>query len=375
MSILSERADTRASSPLAPTVAAGDLRFRWRELIAEHSWGKNSTVLRVLLKMDRYANSFGRDAHPGNSRLAAELGLSVDSVKRALRTAVQLGFLQVQHESKGRGNATVFMVTIPAGAQTHSEKKGGTAVHPFSDEKGGHSSAPLSGIKGCTTDEKGGHSCAPPSEHYQVSKGGETQVGTSPTAPSPADPPSIEPTITPAAAAGADRADEAADTRPADRCPDHAGQGWVETPCHRCAAAKAKAKAWDEARAARQQDEARTRRDAAAACTRCDEHGFIAVTDTDGHESMTWCDHTDAQPVAVPAAPAQVISLESRRKTPDTYTVSGALERLCVTCGAEPGHVCTGATGARRIPCTARLRPAEIDAAAPAAPTRVQVQA
>lgn len=72
---------------------------------------------------------------------------------------------------------------------------------------------------------------------------------------------------------------------------------------------------------------------------------------------------------------AQVISLASWRQPPAAYSVNDAINRLCGTCRAEPGQVCTGPTGARRIPCVTRLRRPEINAAAPASPTRMQVQA
>jgi len=295
-----------------PTLAAGDQRYRWRELVAEHPWKKSTTTIRVLLKMDGYADSSGRNAYPGNARLAEELGVSVDSVKRAISAAVSLGFLQVQRPAGGRGRAAIYMVTIPVGAMTHAERKaqaGGLSTAPEPEEKGAQSSAPLSVEKGGTTDGKGVHSSAPPPVHQHLSKGGETQVGISLAAAAP-EPPSQQ---TSDGQIGSDGTDADAPAvleaeqpavptlaelgpEPADHCPLHPVN--AEIPCKDCGAARRERKAWHEKReqariAAADRERAERIRaqeedaQAAIGCTKCDGTGF------DGG----WkCDHDPSTP-------------------------------------------------------------------------------
>lgn len=93
-------------------------------------------------------------------------------------------------------------------------------------------------------------------------------------------------------------------TNPADwstpedpRCRDHAGLPRERVPaCHGCA----RAREWFKQRA---YTEKQNRKTAIKACDLCDHLGMITVTDSNGHQVVTHCDHTGEVPLIVAAPP------------------------------------------------------------------------
>ena len=93
-------------------------------------------------------------------------------------------------------------------------------------------------------------------------------------------------------------------TNPADwstpedpRCRDHAGLPRERVPaCHGCA----RAREWFKQR---DQTEKQNRKTAINACSLCDHLGMITVTDSNGHQVVTHCDHTGEVPLIVAAPP------------------------------------------------------------------------
>lgn len=93
-------------------------------------------------------------------------------------------------------------------------------------------------------------------------------------------------------------------TNPADwstpedpRCRDHAGLPREQVPaCHGCA----RAREWFKQRA---YTEKQNRKTAINACDLCDHLGMITVTDSNGHQVVTHCDHTGEVPLIVSPPP------------------------------------------------------------------------
>lgn len=93
-------------------------------------------------------------------------------------------------------------------------------------------------------------------------------------------------------------------TNPADwstpedpRCRDHAGLPREKVPaCHGCA----RAREWFKQRA---HTEKQNRKTAIKACDLCDHLGMITVTDSNGHQVVTHCDHTGEVPLIVATPP------------------------------------------------------------------------
>lgn len=93
-------------------------------------------------------------------------------------------------------------------------------------------------------------------------------------------------------------------TTPADwstpedpRCRDHARLPREQVPaCHACA----RAREWFKRRA---HTEKQNRKTAINACDLCDHLGMITVTDSNGHQVVTHCDHTGEVPLIVATPP------------------------------------------------------------------------
>lgn len=79
--------------------------------------GLSAPVLAVLFMLGTYADPDGRNAFPGEARLAADTGLSARTVRRHLDTARQAGWITRDEtsggRSRGRGLADRYMLTIP----------------------------------------------------------------------------------------------------------------------------------------------------------------------------------------------------------------------------------------------------------------------
>lgn len=77
------------------------------------------TTVGVLTMLATYADWDGRNAYPGEERLAADTNLSVRSVRRHLETARLVGWISRDetsgHRARGRGLADRYMLTIPHG--------------------------------------------------------------------------------------------------------------------------------------------------------------------------------------------------------------------------------------------------------------------
>jgi hypothetical protein len=72
----------------------------------------------VAAAMLKYARADGTNAHPGRARLAEDLGISVNTVDRALRRLIEAGWLVRTHSgSTGprRNWADVYRLTVPSG--------------------------------------------------------------------------------------------------------------------------------------------------------------------------------------------------------------------------------------------------------------------
>ncbi|MHA6627099.1 helix-turn-helix domain-containing protein [Pseudonocardia sichuanensis] len=90
-----------------------------------HEWlrslrgcGLHPTVLAVLTMLATYADPDGRNAFPGEQRLAADAGVSVATVRRSLAAARAAGWI-VRDElsdarARGRGRADKYRLTVPA---------------------------------------------------------------------------------------------------------------------------------------------------------------------------------------------------------------------------------------------------------------------
>ncbi|MEJ3658759.1 helix-turn-helix domain-containing protein [Actinomycetes bacterium KLBMP 9759] len=78
------------------------------------------TVQHVLLMLATYAGADGTGARPGETRLAADVGLSVSTVRRALAVARRLGWAvrsaASTASSRGAGRADVYRLAIPGDA-------------------------------------------------------------------------------------------------------------------------------------------------------------------------------------------------------------------------------------------------------------------
>lgn len=76
------------------------------------------TVQHVIMMLATYADADGRNAFPGEERLARDTGRSVSVVRRALAAARAAGWIVRDETSsarrRARGHADVYMLTIPA---------------------------------------------------------------------------------------------------------------------------------------------------------------------------------------------------------------------------------------------------------------------
>ncbi len=86
-------------------------RFRWMEIIAKAEVSSN--FCRFALKLVyQYANKKTGQCNPSDTKLAACLGWSHDTLKRTVKEGVALGLLSVT-SGNGRGNHSSYTLLIP----------------------------------------------------------------------------------------------------------------------------------------------------------------------------------------------------------------------------------------------------------------------
>lgn len=111
----------------------------------------------VLTILHGYTDRDGRNAHPGWAALSRDTGLTVKTVKQAVRSLLAKGYLIQTAVGGGRGRANVYDLSLPV--------ETGVAGAPVSDPETGVETAPVSASQGLWTacgqpvddDEKGGH--------------------------------------------------------------------------------------------------------------------------------------------------------------------------------------------------------------------------
>jgi len=85
--------------------------------------GGRGSIPAVALALGTFGNADGTNVHPGQERLARELGLSRKSVERALEVLEDRGFItKVGAASFTKGWATEYRLTLPQGFATLSDE-------------------------------------------------------------------------------------------------------------------------------------------------------------------------------------------------------------------------------------------------------------
>jgi len=86
--------------------------LQWYALARDLNRGDRD-LRRLCLALASYANDEGRNVRPGLARLVDETTLSRATIKRRIDDLITAGFLRRVHEGDGRGNASVYTLTVP----------------------------------------------------------------------------------------------------------------------------------------------------------------------------------------------------------------------------------------------------------------------
>ena len=167
-------------------------RWEWMESVRRDA-GLSATARLVAhtLALD-YANRATGECNPGPKHLAATLGFSMDTAKRAIAELVGSGWIVRETNGPGRGNAAriIFLSRAqivqlkPAagasGAGSASREKG-AQVHPFRPQKGASTPPFAAAEKGANLRGKRGQEC-PPNHSKEPYTRGRVREGSDPAA-------------------------------------------------------------------------------------------------------------------------------------------------------------------------------------------------
>jgi hypothetical protein len=157
---------SRGRSRSMSTAEHGERRlaplFDWRSAVCDSSL--SSTQRHVLLTLSLYMNTRGGSAHPGSARLAHDTALHVDTVKRALRSATDAGWLIIREKGSALPGkprrATEYVCNVPDSywgqtttSQEMTEGPQWTTGGPESDDWGAQD-LPISSMNSSITRER-----------------------------------------------------------------------------------------------------------------------------------------------------------------------------------------------------------------------------
>lgn len=266
------------------------------------------------------ADRYGRNAWRSTETVCAELGVSLDTVKRGRRDGVIHGLWVVSKAApKGAGNTKTaeYRLLLPPAVEVFDDEHQGddaesetTAV----DSIYGGTRASISEINGGTSARKWVHQCTeigapvhPPSGISSGNSSGERararddeplDVETVPDRENALSLQNFPPTENDAADAEAPDAQPDDDTPPPKYCHNHMPNG-AKHGCHDCKDARLARHAWDREHAVdellaeilgRREANAARSRDIAT-CELCDETGWVLTDPNDRDDTLKRCDH------------------------------------------------------------------------------------
>ncbi|QGJ93607.1 replication initiation protein [Gordonia phage MelBins] len=245
----------------------------------------------VLTILATYSNRTGHGARPAAATLAADCGVSVKTVRRALDALVDKTYLEVEQEGGGRNRPTVYALVWD---MPHNDDKGGhpddhvlpvdnsgkvdtqmTMFNPVDNSIPGHpddhlsdptsretwSNQALNVVTQMTTDQV----------DQEIHGGYVSRELTSARATEQPTPPVTRGSLALVVSAAPD-----ADAEPPTKCPRHRTRiGRIDEPCAPCRDARLAHQAWTEHRAQLEQLARDHRRTAIADCDRCDDLGWM----------------------------------------------------------------------------------------------------
>jgi len=236
----------------------------------------------VIAEIGLHANSQGRNAWRANARIMDELGVSLDTVKRARRAAVECGLMVVTKPApKGAGNTRTaeYRLTMPP--------INGCATAPISGDKWVQHSAEMGAaqpINGCSTAPEMGAEIAPP-----LGSSLGNPLGRELGAPADDEPLDVTAVPDPGNALSlqddlldqtniidAEPVDEPHDPEPPEFCDEHMPYGTGKR-CPDCRIAREHHERWKERRTTRWLSEFLTNAEPAhdpATCDECDGYGW-----------------------------------------------------------------------------------------------------
>lgn len=132
------RVNARANP--APGTVADVVVLRESRRVGQHEWRRairsqmnSPTTFAVAQALVSYTNRDGSNAHPGNERLAADLGCTTKTIQRALKWLRDEGWLRLDQPAnmpdRGRKLAQEWSLTVPE-QWTSQTPTGDTGVHP-----------------------------------------------------------------------------------------------------------------------------------------------------------------------------------------------------------------------------------------------------